>query len=226
MDTLPWLTEDPTLWPDPAYAMNEPNGLLAAGGDLSPDRLLNAYCLGIFPWFSEGEPILWWSPTPRAIVIPNEYKPSKSLKKLHRKGIYDLKINQAFESVIRHCASSRGEQVGTWITEEMIEAYVRLHQMGWAHSFETWRDGQLVGGLYGLAIGKSFFGESMFSLESNTSKLAFWHLCEHLTANDFILLDCQVVNGHLLALGANELERHPFQLLLQQAVASPTPSSW
>lgn len=221
METLPWLSNDPCLWPNPDSAFSEPNGLLAAGGDLTPERLLNAYSLGIFPWFSEGEPILWWSPSPRAIVIPKQFEASRSLKKLQKKDLYENRINTDFEGVIRACASIKREQTGTWITEDMIQAYITLHRLGWAHSFETWRGTHLVGGLYGLAIGKAFFGESMFSKESNTSKLAFWHLCRRLSEHEFTLLDCQVASDHLFTLGAIEMDRHIFQEHLQSALAAP-----
>jgi len=222
METLPWLSNDPCLWPSPDSAFSEPNGLLAAGGDLTPERLLNAYSLGIFPWFSDGDPILWWSPSPRAVVIPEQFEASRSLKKLLKKNLYENRINTDFEGVIRACASIKREQTGTWITEDMIQAYITLHRLGWAHSFETWRGTRLVGGLYGLAIGKAFFGESMFSKESNTSKLAFWHLCRRLSEHEFTLLDCQVASDHLFTLGAIEMDRHVFQEHLQTALAVPS----
>lgn len=219
-----WLDDNPTLFPHPSNALSDPNGLLAAGGDLNPERLLNAYSLGIFPWYNEGEPILWWSPSPRCVIKPAEFKPSKSLKKLINKNIYHVTINHDFNSVIKACAEARSE--GTWINNDMIKAYTRLHEIGYAHSIECRKGQELVGGLYGIAIGGAFFGESMFSKESNTSKIAFAYLCDTLTSHGFTLIDCQVHNSHLESLGAYEINRQEFDSYLKTAITSKIQGDW
>tara|TARA_R110001592_G_scaffold291131_1_gene560373 strand:- start:7351 stop:8052 length:702 start_codon:yes stop_codon:yes gene_type:complete len=216
MSQLPWL-EDHTPFPDPETALAEPNGLLAASYDLSPERILQAYRSGIFPWYSEGQPVLWWSPNPRCMIYPNELHFSKSLKKHIRKTRPKLTFDTAFEQVIHHCARLDSEE-GTWITEEMEEAYTQLHKLGHAHSVEVWREDTLIGGLYGLALGRCFFGESMFSLETNASKIAFSGLCQQLQKWDYQLIDCQVENPHLLTLGAITIERSIFLENLDQAL--------
>ncbi|MGF1742070.1 leucyl/phenylalanyl-tRNA--protein transferase [Vibrio profundum] len=196
-------------FPSPYNAMEEPNGLLAFGGDLSPKRVLSAYQQGIFPWYGPGEPILWWSPSPRAVFDPVRFTPSRSLKKFHRKHQYQVSINQATTEVIKHCASVRSADE-TWIHDEMIEAYSALAKQGRCHSVEVWQEGRLIGGLYGLSLGKIFCGESMFSLEANASKVALWAFCDHFASCGGMLIDCQVMNDHLSSLGALELERDQF----------------
>jgi len=197
-------------------AMTYPNGLLAIGGDLSAPRLLHAYRRGIFPWFSENEMIHWWSPDPRMVLYPAEFHISRSLKKSIRKNDFYYSMDRAFEEVIQACAEPRKSQQGTWITKEMQQAYIRLHKMGKAHSVEIWKDSQLVGGLYGIAIGRVFFGESMFSRVTDASKAAFLSLTRILDESGFELIDCQVYSEHLETLGAREIDRKFFEKLLQQ----------
>ncbi|WP_188695202.1 leucyl/phenylalanyl-tRNA--protein transferase [Bowmanella pacifica] len=213
---------DNTLqFPSPSMALRDPNGLLAFGGDLSAERLSLAYANGIFPWFSEGEPILWWSPDPRGILELDDFICSKSLAKLARSHRYRITLNTAFEAVIHHCASVPRDINGTWITQPMVQAYIKLHQGGHAHSVEVWEEEHLVGGLYGVAIGRVFCGESMFHLQSNTSKLAFLHLVHYLQDKQFHFIDCQLQNPHLASLGVKEVSRAHFLQRLQQAVAQP-----
>ncbi|ELR65016.1 Leucyl/phenylalanyl-tRNA--protein transferase [Photobacterium marinum] len=195
-------------------ALDEPNGLLAFGGDLRPERLISAYRHGIFPWYSDGEPILWWSPAPRAIFLPDQFKPSKSLRKYFRKSGYQVTLNKACHEVIRLCADSRGAEE-TWITDEMKQAYQLMHNLGHCHSVEVWRNDELIGGLYGIQVGTIFCGESMFSLADNASKIALWIFCQHFTAHGGTLIDCQIMNDHLASLGAVEIERGPFMQFLQ-----------
>lgn len=207
-----WLEpdSDPAQFPDPQYALAEPDGLLAVGGDLSPARLLNAYRQGIFPWYSDGQPILWWSPNPRAVLYPDELKISRSLRKTLRKRPFRVTLDSAFDAVIEACSEPRPDQEGTWITEEMKQAYAHLHRIGFAHSVECWEKDQLVGGLYGISLGRVFFGESMFARRSDASKVAFVHLVEQLKAWGFGLIDCQVHTGHLASLGAVDIPRERF----------------
>jgi leucyl/phenylalanyl-tRNA--protein transferase len=193
-----------------------PNGLLAIGGDLSPQRLLHAYQRGIFPWFSENEMIQWWSPDPRMVLYPDEFHTSRSLKKNIRKNNFEYSVDQAFEDVIQACSEPRNSQQGTWITKEMKQAYTELHKTGKAHSLEIWKENQLVGGLYGIAIGQVFFGESMFSRVSDASKAAFLALTRSLGESGFQLIDCQVYSEHLETLGAREIDRRIFEKKLQQ----------
>jgi len=195
----------PERFPDAAYALREPNGLLAAGGDLSPRRLLAAYRQGIFPWYSSGQPILWWSPDPRGVLLPGDLKVSRSLRKSLRGG-YRVSLNRAFAEVMRRCAAPRPGQDGTWITAGMQRAYLRLHELGHAHSIECWHDDELTGGLYGVAIGAVFFGESMFSARRDASKVALHALCR----SGFDLVDCQLPNEHLERLGARRMARQEF----------------
>lgn len=203
----------------PAPELAEKDGLLAIGGDLSEERLIAAYSMGIFPWFSEGYPILWWSPDPRLVLFPDELKVSRSLRKIIKKGIFNVTMNTAFEEVIRNCSEiDRKGQDRTWITEDMMEAYARLHKSGYAHSVESWHNGKLVGGLYGIVLGKLFFGESMFSRMSNASKVAFVTLVERLKELDFKLIDCQVTTEHLISLGAREVPRKRFLEMLREAL--------
>jgi leucyl/phenylalanyl-tRNA--protein transferase len=210
------LTED-LLFPPPALA--EEDGLLAVGGDLSNDRILLAYSMGIFPWYSDGSPILWWSPDPRLVLLPGELKVSRSLGQVIKKGVFSVTIDTAFDRVIRNCAEiNRKGQQGTWITEEMISAYISLHCAGYAHSVESWDSGELVGGLYGIALGKAFFGESMFAIKSNASKVAFVMLVEYLNKLNFSFIDCQVTTEHLKSLGAKEVARKKFLRMLKKAL--------
>jgi leucyl/phenylalanyl-tRNA--protein transferase len=192
-------------FPPLEHALSNPNGLLAAGGDLSPQRLLDAYSKGIFPWFNEGEPIFWWSPDPRMVLFPNELKISRSLRKTLKKNHYQIRTDCSFTQVMHACALPRKGQAGTWIHPEMIAAYTALHEMGLAHSIETWMDGVLVGGLYGVSLGQVFFGESMFSWVPDASKIAFVHLVKQLQYWEFGLIDCQVKTSHLESLGAREI---------------------
>lgn len=209
-------------FPAPESARREPNGLLAIGGDLSVERLTEAYRNGIFPWFSEGDPILWWSPDPRAVFLLDQIKVPASLRKHFRQSGWHLTLDTAFADVIRACAESpRPGQDGTWITEEMIAAYIRLHQHGLAHSIEVWADEALVGGLYGIAIGRLFFGESMFSARSNGSKVALFALAGHLKRHDYVLLDSQVPNPHTTSLGARAVPRRDFLALLRAHLDTP-----
>ena len=207
---LPWLDPQDSF-PPVRHAFSHPNGLLAAGADLSPARLLDAYQHGIYPWYSEGKPILWWSPTPRCVLYPAQFKCSRSLAKRDRSGVFRVTSNTAFANVIDACGNSRDD---TWITNAMREAYCRMHQLGWAHSVEVWQNEQLVGGLYGLAIGKLFFGESMFSRVTDASKIAALHLSRALAALDFHMIDCQMETEHLLSLGAVCIEREAFEKAL------------
>ncbi|MCP4123715.1 MAG: leucyl/phenylalanyl-tRNA--protein transferase [Bacteroidetes bacterium] len=198
------------------------DGILAVGGDLSAKRLLLAYRTGVFPWFSENEPIIWWSPDPRFVMFPDELKVSKSMKQLIRNKRFEVSIDTSFEQVIQACAQQKRKgQPGTWITDDMIQAYMDLHEQGYAHSVEVWRDGKLVGGLYGVSLGKVFFGESMFHTESNASKYGFIHLITLLTARNFQLIDCQVETDHLRSLGALNIPRSEFLSLLHTGLEYP-----
>ncbi|MDF1644303.1 MAG: leucyl/phenylalanyl-tRNA--protein transferase [Pseudomonadales bacterium] len=224
---LPFLNEDPQAFPELDEALEEPNGLLAAGGDLSPERIQSAYQQGIFPWFEQGQPILWWSPNPRSVIYPNQFKASRSLAKTIRKQLYDVSFDRAFEQVIRACAEPRKDQIDTWITADMISAYRQLYMLGVAHSIECWADGKLVGGLYGLAIGRVFFGESMFSRSTDASKVAFATLVSWLKDWGYYLIDCQVSNPHLTSLGAIELPRETFVTTLEENVnLQVSPLAW
>jgi leucyl/phenylalanyl-tRNA--protein transferase len=211
-----WLEpdSDPASFPDPGYALQEPDGLLAVGGDLSPARLLNAYRQGIFPWYSDGQPILWWSPNPRAVLYPEKLRISRSLRKTLRRAPFRITLDSAFAEVIAACSEPRPDQAGTWITEEMRQAYIQLHRIGFAHSVECWEGEALVGGLYGVSLGKVFFGESMFARRSDASKVGFAHLVEQLKLWGFGLIDCQVHTGHLASLGAEDIPREHFLELL------------
>lgn len=214
-------------FPDPDQAEREPNGLLAVGGDLSVPRLLSAYRAGIFPWFGLGQPILWWSPDPRTLLFPDRLRVSRSLRKTLGKGRFLVTLDRAFDAVIAACAAPRGDQEDTWIVPEMMQAYRRLHRQGAAHSVEVWADGTLVGGLYGVALGRAFFGESMFSRERDASKVALVHLCHKLREWGYRLIDCQLQTEHLTRLGAESVPRHAFQALLNRACTSPPAAgSW
>ncbi|MDN3575684.1 leucyl/phenylalanyl-tRNA--protein transferase [Chitinimonas viridis] len=218
---IPWLGRA-LAFPPLESALTEPNGLLAAGGDLSPDRLLLAYHQGIFPWFAPGEPILWWSPDPRMVLVPSELHIPRSLAKTLRHKPYEIRFDTAFRTVISHCAgSARPGQDGTWIVPEVIDAYCRLHTLGWAHSAECWMDGELVGGLYGVAIGKMFYGESMYTQRPDASKLAFVHLVQWLQQQGYGLIDCQMRTDHLARFGGREIGRVDFLAELRRLAALP-----
>jgi len=216
------LFEQP-VFPNPEEA--EPDGLLAVGGDLSISRLLAAYANGIFPWYAENSPILWWSTDPRLVLIPNELHTPKSLRRVVNSNRFSVTFDHDFKGVITACATTaRPEQDGTWIVPEMVEAYIHLHEAGFAHSVESWRDGRLVGGLYGVSIGRAFFGESMFFCEPEASKVAFIHFVRHLRDHDFAFIDCQQTTRHLLRFGAREVRRSNFLAMLHSAVQQSEPS--
>ena len=225
---LPWLDPDAApAFPAVDEALVEPNGLLAAGGALSPDWLVAAYSQGIFPWYEVGQPILWWSPDPRLVLEPGTVRISRSLRKLIRKQPYALTMDTDFAEVIHNCKAERDSATGTWITDEMQSAYIQLHQLGLAHSVEVWAGSAIVGGLYGVALGKVFFGESMFSKEANASKIALAALSEQLKRWQYGLIDCQVSSEHLLSMGAREISRHSFCNRLNTLVAQDfQPGRW
>jgi len=202
-------------FPSIQTALTEPNGLLVAGADLSIERLTEAYSKGIFPWFSQGEPILWWTPDPRTVFNLAQYQPSRSLKRFIKKGNFSVTLNRDFETVIENCSLPRGDQDGTWINQEMKLAYLKLFQQKLAHSVEVWQDGNLIGGIYGVAIGKLFCGESMFSKISNGSKVALAFLIEYLKSQQFPIIDCQVENPHLISLGAQKIERDEYMTIVK-----------
>jgi len=210
-----------TSFPPVESALRDPNGLLAMGGDLSVERLLDAYRLGIFPWFNPGEPILWWSPDPRMVLVPQEIRVTRSLAKRIRNGGFELRVDTAFADVMRACAAPRDGALGTWISPAMVAAYTRLFDAGYAHSVETWHDGVLVGGLYGVAIGRMFYGESMFSRMPDASKAALVHLARQLQQWNFGLIDCQMETPHLASLGARTMPRTVFTARLAELVNLP-----
>ena len=217
--------EDP--FPPVSKALRSPNGLLAAGADLSAPRLLDAYSRGIFPWFSEGDPILWWSPHPRMVLFPDELKVSRSLRKAVARGTFETRYDTAFAEVMRECGAPRNGQAGTWIVPEMVAAYTRLHELGFAHSVESWKDGALAGGLYGILLGRVFFGESMFSRETDASKVALAKLVERVRGLGVRVIDCQQATRHLASLGAREIPRREFAQLLAESIQyPPTGSRW
>ena len=227
MSIIPWLEPANLNFPCSDQALSDPNGLLAVGGDLSAERLISAYRQGIFPWYEEGQPILWWSPSPRAVLFPEKIYISRSLKKRIRRNDYQVTCDQAFHQVIQHCAHvPRHEQDGTWITGDMMNAYGQLHAAGVAHSIEVWQGDQLAGGLYGLAIGRIFFGESMFSLRTDASKVAFVYLSRQLEKWGFAVIDCQVSNPHLISLGAEEINRPHFNQLLDANLDTVETVDW
>jgi leucyl/phenylalanyl-tRNA--protein transferase len=208
-------------FPDPNEA--DDDGLVAIGGNLSTEFLLAAYSQGLFPWFNEGNPILWWSPNPRMVLYPDKFKCSKSLKQILNKKMFTVKVDTHFDSVIRECATiRRTNQKGTWITKEMSDAYVGLHQEGFAHSFETYFGEKLVGGLYGLSLGKAFFGESMFYKLTNASKVALFYLCEYAKTNNFDFIDVQQSTEHMHSLGAEDIPRKAFLHMLEKSLKYPT----
>lgn len=218
--TIYRLFEEP-VFPDPEEA--EPDGLLAVGGDLSPQRLLTAYANGIFPWYAEDSPILWWSTNPRLVLIPDEFHMPRSLRRVLNRGTFSFTMDTDFEGVIRACAEApRPEQEGTWIVDDMIEAYTMLHELGYVHSVEAWQGEELVGGLYGVSLGSVFFGESMFFKVPDASKAAFAVLVNQLRAWGFTLIDCQQTTSHLVRFGAREMQRFRFIAMLREAMDNPT----
>ncbi|NJD33119.1 MAG: leucyl/phenylalanyl-tRNA--protein transferase [Gammaproteobacteria bacterium] len=223
---IPWLapSDPPDAFPPVSEALREPDGLLCAGGDLSVPRLLAAYRRGVFPWFSQGQPILWWCPDPRAVLFPREFKVSRSLAKTLRNRGFETTFDRSFAAVMRLCADSDLRPEGTWITPQMLAAYQDLHAAGYAHSVETWLDGRLVGGLYGIALGRVFFGESMFSLERDASKVALKALVDAAVARDAQLIDCQVSSSHLASLGARDIPRSDFVTLLDELIPDLRPT--
>lgn len=226
---IPWLQPDdpPTAFPAVETALVDPDGLLCAGGDLSPARLLEAYRRGIFPWYSEGQPILWWSPDPRTVLFPGEFKVSRSLEKTLRNRGFTTSVDRAFGAVMERCADPGLRPEGTWISPQMRSAYLRLHELGFAHSIETWDGEALVGGLYGVALGRVFFGESMFSVVRDASKVALHALVGSLLERGYRLVDCQVASAHLLTLGARALPRREFVRELDAAIGDLQPDpSW
>ena len=226
MTSLPWLDKQQLWFPDPEQALGDPDGLLAIGGDLSTERLVLAYQSDIFPWFSDDQPILWWSPDPRCVLFPPEIHIAKSLRRTLNSQYFTITADQSFRSVIRLCARTRAE--GTWITDDMMASYSELHRQGIAHSIEAWNPkGELVGGMYGVALGRCFFGESMFSLETNASKVLMVHLAGQLEDWGYTLMDCQVESGHLLRMGACTIPRRRFLSILRKSVnARPNHGNW
>ena len=225
---LPRLGDDPGApFPPTSQALNSPNGLLAWGGDLHPRRLLAAYRAGIFPWYTEGQPVLWWTPAPRCVLVPGEVYLSRRTRRRYNSGRYRLSLDQAFTEVMAACAEPRAGESGTWITRDMLRAYRQLHEQGAAHSLEVWEGDELAGGIYGLSLGSVFFGESMFSRRTDGSKLALVALCRLLVRWGFALLDCQVGNPHLYRMGAQEITREGFELTLARNVdRQPSPRAW
>ena len=221
MKSITWLSpqDAPEWFPPLEQALDDPSGLLAAGGDLSPERLIAAYARGIFPWYSPGQPVLWWSPDPRTVLLPTEFHLSRSLAKSIRNKDFHVNMNKDFEAVIDACAAPRPHSPGTWITPEMRAAYVRLHRLGFAHSVEVRREGRLAGGLYGVRLGGVFFGESMFSAERDGSKIALSHLVMMCRHNNIAVIDCQLASRHLLGLGARTIPRTEFKALLSRLVS-------
>ena len=225
MKSITWLSphDAPESFPPLEQALEDPAGLLAAGGDLSSERLLAAYRRGIFPWYSPGQPVLWWSPDPRAVLFPEEFRVSRSLAKTLRNGGFSTSVDRDFPAVIDGCAAPRPASPGTWITSEMRSAYLELHRLGHAHSIEIYREGNLAGGLYGVRLGGVFFGESMFSRERDASKAALAHLVALCRRNALTVIDCQLPSRHLASLGARTLPRSRFQALLAAQVGAPAP---
>ena len=225
MSGIAWLqkTDPPTALPPTSRARSEPNGLLAVGGSLTPEWLIHAYRQGVFPWFSADQPILWWAPDPRAVLLPDEFRISRRLARTIRTRGFVTRINAAFSAVVEGCAGPRRGMPGTWITREMHEAYVLLHRRGLAHSFETWLDGRLVGGLYGVALGRAFFGESMFSLEADASKVALARLVEECSRRRVPLIDCQMPSPHLASLGSRNIPRWEFEARLGELINHRAP---
>lgn len=224
MSRIPWVDLDSIAFPSVECALREPDGLLAVGGDLSPARLIAAYRQGIFPWYSLGQPILWWSPDPRAVLFLEKLHVSRSLSKTIGKGIFTISVDSAFAQVVADCAAPRDATGGTWITPAMHDAYCELHAQGVAHSVECWSGGELAGGIYGVALGRIFFGESMFSRFPNASKVAFTHLAWRLREWGYTLIDCQMPSGHLFRFGAELIPRRQFIELLREGENLPEPT--
>ncbi len=223
---IPWLQKN-SPFPAVETALQSPNGLLAAGADLSPQRLLDAYSHGVFPWYSEGQQIMWWSPNPRMVLVPQEFVPSRSLAKTLRNKSYEVRFDTSFREVMLACSEPRDGQAGTWISPEMMNAYCALHELGYAHSVETWMGNELAGGLYGVAIGKMFYGESMFARKTDASKIALANLAQILVAQDFGLIDCQMSTQHLASLGAREIPRKEFINKINKLCNIPhAPKKW
>jgi leucyl/phenylalanyl-tRNA--protein transferase len=223
---IPWLDADDPF-PPVAEALDEPNGLLAAGADLSPERLLDAYRRGIFPWFGEEDPLLWWSPNPRMVLMVDELHVSRSLRRVIKSGRYGVTLDRAFRDVMVGCAAARDGHEGTWITPEMLDAYTRLAALGFAHSVEAWAGDELVGGLYGVAVGRMFYGESMFARRTDASKVALAHLVRQLERWEFEMIDCQMSTAHLESLGAREIPRAEFVQRLERLTRKPAvPAPW
>ena len=222
-----WLDPTNLEFPDPQTALQQPNGLLAIGGDLSPERLISAYRRGIFPWYEDPQPILWWSPSPRAVLLPGQLHMSRSLRKVINSGRFNASIDSQFSRVLAYCASARERREGTWITPAMSRAYNKLFELGYAHSIEILHQGELVGGLYGVALGQVFYGESMFSLHNNASKVALFVLSETLQQRGGQLIDCQVMSEHLRSMGATGWSRQDFMSALQRWAPGPdAPARW
>jgi leucyl/phenylalanyl-tRNA---protein transferase len=228
MHNITWLTrrDPPDAFPPTDRALDDPPGLLAAGGDLSPARLIAAYRRGIFPWYSAGQPVLWWCPDPRAVLFPEEFRRSRSLAKSERNRGFEVRFDADFRGTLRDCAAPRDASDGTWITDDMRAAYTRLHDLGIAHSVETWRDGHRVGGLYGVQLGRVFFGESMFSRETDASKVALAALVRRALEHGTRLIDCQLASRHLQSLGSRPLPRAEFSALLALHAAAGVPDHW
>lgn len=223
---IPWIDANEPF-PPVHSALTDPDGLLAAGGELTVERLIDAYRHGIFPWYSDGQPVLWWSPDPRMVLEPAAFTVSHSLRKRLKRRDYEVRVDTAFVTVMRECAAPRAAESGTWITDEMAAAYAELHRAGHAHSVETWIDGRLAGGLYGVAIGRAFFGESMFTRATDASKIALAHLARQLVRWEFGLIDCQMATPHLASLGAHEVSRKDFICALSELVNYPArEGSW
>ena len=224
MKTITWLSpqDAPEWFPPLEQALEDPSGLLAAGGDLSPERLIAAYRRGIFPWYSPGQPVLWWSPDPRAVLFPEEFHCTRSLAKTLRNGGFSYSMDGDFAAVIDGCAAPRAASPGTWITSDMRAAYLELHRLAYAHSIEIRRDGALVGGLYGVRLGGVFFGESMFSRERDASKAALAHLVAVCRRNSLAVIDCQLPSRHLTTLGSRTIPRSQFQALLREHARTPS----
>ena len=218
-------SDPPDSFPGMDTLLPEPHGLIAVGGDLSEARLLAAYERGIFPWYQQGEPVLWWSPDPRAVLFPNELHISRSLRRSIRRNTFSVSIDNAFDKVIASCGDTRSE-TGTWLTPEMVQAYIALHKSGHAHSIEIWDDNDLVGGLYGINLGQIFFGESMYSLRRNASKIALTRLVAFCRESEVRLIDCQIPSGHLASLGSRQIPRREFLDLVQRYTRFSTPSGW
>lgn len=225
---LPALGDAPLApFPPTTTALKQPNGLLAWGGGLEPERLLAAYRQGVFPWYSAGDPILWWSPDPRCVLLPGQVHISRRTRRRFNSGAFRLEADSAFAEVVNACAAPRAGQPGTWITPDMFEAYCALHRAGYAHSVEVWSGNLLAGGIYGIALGRMFYGESMFSRKPDASKIALIALCRFLQSANFGLLDCQVPNPHLKSMGAAEISRQEFEARLRELVAEPgIPGLW